>query len=96
MTDWYESIDFATMPTETTKEDVPVDKHLIIVLLQHLEYSLSDVGWDFNQLTGAEKVLLKDQETLDQLKALTTRTLGKPLIEIFKEEEDDVQFPLFV
>ena len=69
-----------------------MEEDLLKILLRHAEYSFADVGWQFDQLTEEEKRLVQSQETLDRLKRLRDKTLGKPLIEIL----DDEQFPLFV
>ncbi len=69
-----------------------MEEDLLKILLRHAEYSFADVDWQFNQLTEEEKRLVQSQETLNRLRRLRDKTLGKPLIEIL----DDEEFPLFV
>jgi len=38
------------------------------VVKELLNYSLSPINYDFNQLTESEKSIIKNQETLDVLK----------------------------
>ena len=74
-----------------------MDEALIRILLRHAEYSFACVGWDFDQLTDIEKEVVRNQETLDRRKKIRDEKLGKPLIEVLADEdEENGQFPLFV
>jgi len=46
------------------------DKNTLTAMLAHAVYSFSEVDWDFEQLTIREKVLIKNQETLDNIRKM--------------------------
>ena len=72
-----------------------MEDDLLKILLCHAEYSFACVNWKFDQLTDEEQRLVQNQANLDRLRKLTNKKLGKPLIEIFDEDEND-KYPLFV
>lgn len=41
----------------------------IEMLIKHARYSFADINWNFACLTGGEKIIFKNQEALDKLKA---------------------------
>jgi hypothetical protein len=54
---------------------------IVAALLRHAEYSFAPIGWDYNQLTDAEKGLISSDEfgaikTLMVLKEMSERTDG--------------------
>lgn len=46
------------------------DKNILTAMLAHAVYSFSEIDWDFEQLTIREKVLIKNQDTLDKIKTM--------------------------
>lgn len=46
------------------------DKNTVTAMLAHAVYSFSEIDWDFEQLTIREKVLIKNQATLDKIKKM--------------------------
>ena len=45
-------------------------KNILTAMLAHAVYSFSEIDWDFEQLTIREKVLIKNQDTLDKIKTM--------------------------
>ena len=43
---------------------------LLKILLEYAEHFLKPVKWNYQSLTPDEKIIIKDQETVDQIKAL--------------------------
>lgn len=72
-----------------------MDETLLKILLLHAEYSFAPIDWDFKRLTESEKDLIGNQRVLDRLRKITNEKTGLPLVEVFKDDEED-PFPLFV
>ena len=53
-----------------------IDKNLLNVLLAHARYSFAEVDWNFNHLTMREKSLIKNQQTLDEIKKISSHFKG--------------------
>ena len=53
-----------------------MDKEVKKTILAHMNYSFSEIEWDFSQLTLKEKCLIKNQELLDKIKQEVSSHLG--------------------
>lgn len=53
-----------------------MEKQVLRAMLAHMNYSFSEVEWNFDNLTMREKCLIKDQETLNKIKKEVTNQFG--------------------
>lgn len=60
-------------PEDNIREDA------MQALLAHARYSFSEINWDFEELTSKEKALIKNQEILDAIKAMSIMNSGDDL-----------------
>ena len=53
-----------------------MEREVMKTILAHMNYSFSEIEWDFEQLTIREKCLIKNQELLDKIKQEVSNHLG--------------------